>query len=421
MRRILTAIFLSLSLGALWGQGWDALYHKRLESSSAYLEAQLALKSAEVAYNQVAKPFVPTVSIATSSSAPLSLNSDGTVAGTLVPSIGLQNILGADISLRAPIRASNAGLVMGDPSITVSRSLFEEVAAERLEAEAALLSAKAALKAAEDGVRISLATEILNAMYYKSLLAANEEDLKVLQRVRDATVNSILQRELERRILGARKSVLVARNALALLDGDILAAAETLHSEVLTLQDAWFSALETKIPDSTARIRSLELSLEAAKRRKSLRFLPYLPNPGLSVTLTYDLTAGNLDWSLALSFSYAPIDNGKAALSVLKREQNPLILAMKIQEARDSLENGIARIKGLLETLELDRKLNDLDIEDAKEDALLLERLYNGGYATEEDLVIAKIDLSVQELEGRKIAFDILIQKLNLANYYDEE
>ncbi|TXT41994.1 MAG: hypothetical protein FD137_2390 [Spirochaetes bacterium] len=393
MRRILTAIFLSLSLGALWGQGWDALYHKRLESSSAYLEAQLALKSAEVAYNQVAKPFVPTVSIATSSSAPLSLNSDGTVAGTLVPSIGLQNILGADISLRAPIRASNAGLVMGDPSITVSRSLFEEVAAERLEAEAALLSAKAALKAAEDGVRISLATEILNAMYYKSLLAANEEDLKVLQRVRDAT----------------------------LLDGDILAAAETLHSEVLTLQDAWFSALETKIPDSTARIRSLELSLEAAKRRKSLRFLPYLPNPGLSVTLTYDLTAGNLDWSLALSFSYAPIDNGKAALSVLKREQNPLILAMKIQEARDSLENGIARIKGLLETLELDRKLNDLDIEDAKEDALLLERLYNGGYATEEDLVIAKIDLSVQELEGRKIAFDILIQKLNLANYYDEE
>ena len=71
--------------------------------------------------------------------------------------------------------------------------------------------------------------------------------------------------------------------------------------------------------------------------------------------------------------------------------------------------------------MELDRKLNDLDIEDAKEDALLLERLYNGGYATEEDLVIAKIDLSVQELEGRKIAFDILIQKLNLANYYDEE
>jgi hypothetical protein len=421
MRRILTAIFLSLALGTVWSQGWDALYLKRLEASSGYLEARLALKSAEVAYNQVAKPYVPTVSIATSSSAPLTLNSAGTVAGTLVPSIGVQNILGADLSLKAQIRVLSTGLSLGDPSITLSRSLFEEVAAERLEAEAALLSAKAALKTAEDGVRISLATEILNAVYYTSLLATNEENLKVLQRVRDATVNSILQRELERRILGARKSVLVARNALAVLDGDILPEAEALHREVLTLQEAWFSALETKNPDSTARIRSLELSLAAAEERKSLRFLPYLPNPGLSATLIYDRAAGNLDWSLALSFSDTPIDNGKAALSVLKREQNPLILAMKIREARDSLENGIARLKGLLETLDLDRKLNDLDIEDAKEDVLLLERLYNGGYATEEDLVIAKIDLSVQELEGRKNEFDILIQKLNLANYYDEE
>lgn len=421
MRRILTAILACLALGSAWGQGWEALYQKRLAASSAYLEAKLALKGAEVAYNQIAKPYVPTLSISTSSSAPLSLGSDGTVSGTIAPAIGFQNVLGADISLRNPFRVTASGLVAGDPSLTLSRSLFEETQAERLDAESSLLAAKAALKAAQDGVRISLATEILNAAYYSSLLSANQENLKVLQKVRDATVNSILQRELERRILGARKSVLSARNALASLDKEILAEAESLHREVLRLQEAWFSALASRPPESSAKIRSLELALAAAERRKKLSFLPYLPNPSLSATLSYDRDDGSLDWALAFSFAYAPLDNGKASLSVLRREQNPAILAMKVREARDSLVSGVARLQGLLETLELDRKLNDLDIEDAKEDVLLLERLYNGGYATEEDLVIARIDLSVQELEGRKIEFDTLIQKLNLANYYDEE
>jgi hypothetical protein len=74
-----------------------------------------------------------------------------------------------------------------------------------------------------------------------------------------------------------------------------------------------------------------------------------------------------------------------------------------------------------LAVLDLDGKLNDIDIADAQEDVRLLERLYNAGYATEEDYIIAKIDLSVEQLEGKKIEFDILIQKLNLANYYEGE
>lgn len=403
-------------------QTWDSLYASRLNASANYLEAVLALKTAEVGYNQYAKPYLPTVAIGTSVGSALSLSSGGLTSGTLVPSIALEHIFGADMILRTPIKVTSSGsLELGNPSLSISRNLFEETPAHRLDAEAALFSAKAALKSAEDSVRIGLATEILNAVYYRSLFTANQENLRVLEKVRDSTVNTALQRELERRVLGARKSVLVASNALANLDRAIIDSAQDLYQEVLRLQTTWTAAIDTQEPEDSFRIRSLERSLEAAEKRKAFAIFPYLPNPSLSSSLAYDLDKKQLDWGLSLSLAYTPLDKGMNSLAALKREEYPRIWAMKLSDAKKAREDGIRKIRGTLAVLDLDGKLNDIDIADAQEDVRLLERLYNAGYATEEDYIIAKIDLSVEQLEGKKIEFDILIQKLNLANYYEGE
>mgnify|MGYP000900423114 CR=1 FL=1 len=48
-----------------------------------------------------------------------------------------------------------------------------------------------------------------------------------------------------------------------------------------------------------------------------------------------------------------------------------------------------------------------------------MQALYEGGFTSEENLVIAQIDLSVERLEAEKIEYDILMQKLNLAKYFE--
>jgi hypothetical protein len=414
MRRWFLLGALSLLLcSTISSQGWDSLYASRLDASANYLEAVLALKTAQVGYDQHTKPLLPTIALTASANL---------TSGSFVPSLSFENVFGADIALKAPIQVlSPGGLTMGDPSLSISRNIFDETRADRLDAEAALLSAMAAVKSAQDSVRISLATEILNAMYYESLLSANRENLRVLEKVRDSTVNTSLQRELERRVLGAQKSVLVASNALENLDREIIDSAHDVYQEVLSLQTMWTAAIDSQKPGISLRIRSLEKSLEAAEKRKAFAILPYLPNPLLSTSLAYDISAQKLDFGLAISISYSALSKGRNSLAAYRREEYPRLWAMKASDAKKAREDGIRKIRGTLAILELDKRLNDLDISDAEEDVHLLERLYNAGYATEEDYVIARIDLSVELLEGRKIDFDILIQKLNLANYYEGE
>ena len=422
MRRLSLALVLVLITSALAAESWDTIYKARLDASAAYLEAKLALKSAEVAYNHYIKPYLPTLSLATTTGSAFSLGNGGFTAGILTPSLTLENLLGADLSLKTPLKASSSGGIgFGNPSLSLTRDLFTETGADRLDAEAAIIAAKAAIKKAEDTVRIALATDILNAMYYARLLEVNEKNLVVLERVRKATVDPSLIRELERRVLGARKSELVASNALAGLDEEIKNNAESLYEDVLRMQATWTASIKENEPKSSMSVRALELSLQAALKRKDFSILPYLPNPKLTASLSYDVDKQQVDWGLSLSLSYDAVDKGENALSVLKREENPQIFTLKLGDARKNLTDGIRKTRETLEILDLDRKLQELDVADAQDDVTLLERLYNGGYVSEEDLVITQIDLSVEQIEAQRIDHDILIQTLNLANYYDPE
>ena len=422
MRRLSLVFVLILVTVASWADSWDNIYAARLEASAAYLESKLALKTAELAFDRFMKPYLPTVTLATSAGTALSLGSDGFTAGILTPSLTFENILGADFSLKAPLKAaSSGGISLGNPSLSITRDLFTETGADRLDAEAAVMTARATIKKAKDSVRIDLATEILNAMYFKQLFEANKENLVVLERVKKATVDATLLRELERRVLGAQKSVLIASNALANLDESIKNSAEDLYKDVLSMQAAWTASIDENMPVSSLSLNALALSLEAAEKRKNFSILPYLPNPKLTTSLSYDMATKQLDWGLSISLSYDAIDKGENSLNALKREEFPKIIRLKLEDARKALGDGIRKTKDTLKILDLDKKLQELDVADAQDYVTLLERLFSGGYASEEDLVITQIDLSVEKLEAQKIAHDILIQTLNLANYYDSE
>ncbi|MCX7026048.1 MAG: TolC family protein [Spirochaetes bacterium] len=421
MRRF--CLVLALVLGA-WAcaaaEGWDDIYAARLNAQATWLEAKLALRTAEVAYDQYMKPYLPIVSIATSTSTALGIDGGGFTGGALIPSVTLANLFGADLSFKAPLTAvSTGGIDLGNPSLSLTRKLFVETEADRLDAEAGVLTARAAIRNSENAVRIALATDILNAMYYQRLLEANRGNLGAFEKMRKAAQDKTLLRALDRRLLEARKSMLIASNALADVDDDVKKNADSLYEDVLRLQTEWTNSVEAEAPTSSLTVHALELSLKAAERRAGFSILPYLPNPSLTASLAYDMDTNAIEWGLSFSIAFDAIDKGQHALSALKRREYPGIFRIKLKDAKSSLVDSIRKTNEKLASLELDRKIQELNIADAEDEMNIMEKLYSGGFTSEENLVITRIDLSIEKLLAQKIDYDILIQRLNLANYYN--
>ena len=420
MRRFYLILAFALAAGAgAAAEGWDDLYAARLNAQAAWLESKLALASAEVAYDQYIKPLLPTISVATTTSTALSIGGSGFDAGVLIPSITLENLFGADLSLKAPLKATSAGGIgLGDPSVSLTRQLFVETEADRLDAEAAVMMAREAIRNSENAVRIALATDILNAMYYKRLLAADKENLGVLEKMKKATIDINELRVLDRHILETQKSILLATASLADVDDGVKENANALYADLLRLQAGWIAVVGAKEPKSSMTIQALELSLKAAEKRGAFSILPYLPNPNLTASLSYDIDKSALAWGLSFTMSFNAIDKGQHALSVLKRRDYPQIYRIKLADARKSLVDNIRKTNDKLLSLELDKEIKKLDIADAEDIVRIFEELYKGRFTSEENLIIRQIDLSVQKLLAQKIEYDILIQNLNVAHYY---
>ena len=400
--------------------GWDELYASRLDASASYKEAVIDVKSTILSLEQYTKPYIPTISLSTSATSPIKIDSTGFTGGSLVSSLGFEQVLGTDIALNVPIKmASNGSLNLDDPNVSISRKLFTEGKADRLDAEAALLNAKALLKSVEDSVEITLANEILNEKYYNSLLEASRKNLEVLEKVKKATTDTTTLRELERRILEAQKSILTATKALEKIPAEVKENLGFLLTNLMSLQGEWVKGIESSVPETSLSIEALVLSLQAAEKRQAFGLLSYLPNPSITAEISYDTSARSLDWALSFSLSYDVADKGKRSLEALKRKEYPEIYRAKLAEAKKSLSEGVRTIQSSIESLELDLKIQRLDIEDAQDELTIMQALYEGGFTSEENLVIAQIDLSVERLEAEKIEYDILMQKLNLAKYFE--
>ena len=398
---------------------WQELYTRRLESSAAYREARLSLKSAQIALDQYAKPYLPLFSIASGTGGALSYTSNGFGGLGLSSTLGMENLLGGNLSLKTGFTLTPQGdFALSDPSLTYSRKLFTESAASRLDAEAAVLNARSSLRTIEINTVTSLAKEILDARYYSSLLENNTKNLQVLERVKTATVDPTSLRELERRILSARKSLIAANNALENIPAEVRDLVEPLYRDLMALQGEWLRGIDESQAVDSLSVIALERSLEAVEKRRNNALLPYLPNPGLSASISYDIDKKALGWGISLSLSYDVLNKGKSALEAEKRREYPAIYEIKLAEAQKSLSKGLKDIQVAISNLELDGQIQALDVEEARENAEKAQALYSGGFSSEENLVMARIDLSVEETAAEKIEYDVLSQKIGLIRYY---
>lgn len=429
MRRYLLIVgLIALFASPCFALTWEALYSSRLEDSSSYLEAKIDLKSAQADFDTYAKPFTPVISITTNSvsnssyNSGISFGSETSSGGTLIPTVTFEKALAdMDISLQAPITFSTSSAIgLGNPSISLSRSLFPETRASRLDAEASLISAQASIQKIKDDLTISLASDILDAVYYQRLLKTGQKNLAILKKVRESTVDTTKFNELDKSILNAQKSILVATNSLAKLKSDVKDNAETLYEELSRLRAEWLASARGAEPNTSKSIRAIELSLGAAELRGKSAIFAYLPNPSLSGSLYYDIDKKKAGWDLSIKLSYYAMNKGKNNLDAMKREEYPKIYKIKLQSAKDELRDTIQAIRDELEKLDLDQRIKTIEITDAMENASKLENLYKSGFASQEDFMTAQINVETLQLDSQKIDSDIFIQKLRLEKLYEE-
>jgi outer membrane protein TolC len=411
-----------------YAQTWDSVCTLRLNDSSSYLESKLNLKTAEIDYDQYVKPYIPSVSLTTYSNSStgyvsgINFGSDTSSGGTLIPTVTFEKIfVGSDLSFQAPVVfSSTSDVSLGNPSISLSRSLFPETEANRLDAEASLLSAQASIQKIQNDLRISLATDILSTIYYQKLLETSQKNLEVLKKVREATVDTTKFNELNKSVLKAQKAILEATDYLADIKDDVKNNAKALYEDFARLKDVWLASIKGGQPTTSKSIRSIELSLAAAEKREKLSIVSFLPNPTLTASVYYDVNKNKLGWGVGFKMSYTMLNKGQNSLNALKREEYPKIYKIKLEDAQKELNDNLRKISEELRSLELDKKIKSIEIADAQDKAVKQENLYKSGFVSKEDYMTAQIDLETLQLDSQKIDSDILIQRLKLARYYDE-
>ncbi|MCX7030325.1 MAG: TolC family protein [Spirochaetes bacterium] len=400
---------------------WDASYAARLEENLAYRQALTQLRQAELKAAQEERPYLPYLGVGTSGQFGVSILDGELQASVITTELRFENLLGADLTFAVPLSfggASPAGL--GNPSVTLSRRIFEETQSSLLKARAALIRARASMEKAASDVRLGLVTDILDAYRSVRVVESHRRNLAVLERLREVTRSETDARAVERRILQARRAILQADAALQAMDAEVRANVEALYPEAQERIRTWVRSMPPKgsPAPSSAELEAQRLELEAAERERALAFLPYVPNPTLSASLTYDPDERKLGWRFSVLFSTDVIDRGERATAAFLRREGPAIERMTLESAKKSLERSVASAWTALEVLDVDRQIQALDVEDVRETAKRWQALFSRGFVSEEDLAMVEIDLAVEELDAVEIEHEYVKQQLKLLRYY---
>lgn len=408
---------------------FDSLLAERLSESISYRQAALSLRQAELRVAQLDEFYVPYASIGVGQTGIVYLGGEdgGLQSFQIQPAVRFENVLGASISLGLPmtVRPSPVGdqdsFSVGDPTLTLSRRIFEETDASLLSARAALVRARDSERGAYADARVQLVSEVFEArMALQTLVDTRTrlEDAKTLLSVsRDETA----ERNLTRQILQAERAVVQAERSLRSIDSRVVSNADVLHADVIARFDDWTRRLptaETK-PDSSATIDAQRLALAAAEARGALSFLPYVPNPTLTANLSYDREENRFDWRLGLQFSVTVFDRGERAVLSLERRENATIERLRLDAAFESFDRSVRTAWEDLTMLELDRQIHRIDLEAQRETTETTRELYGHGFVTNEALTASELALSAARLQLERTENNYRVQQLRVLRFFE--
>lgn len=338
---------------------------------------------------------------------------------------GFENVFGTDITISAPFSWEiEDGFTPDLPTLTVSRQLFDESGVDLLKARANYAKSRRQVLDIKSELLIGLVKDIFDYHYYLQAEAIQREYERNYERMVNFVHEEESMRSLRKQWYSVRKGLLETEkemlgfkvNASELKENNIT----RLYDELVRSANNWEQALpvpDTPLPPRED-VEAFRLSLQAAEREEALWFLPYLPNPTVSAGISYDLNEQAVDWSIGITFTVEIIDRGERASASLARKRGAALARLELEEALRTRMHGAETLWKDKEILKLTHSIAELTTEEKEAAFLDAEQLFEGGFISEEELRISKLDYRNALLAEERAYCSYLVHLLRLFHAY---
>ena len=450
-------------------------YEKRLEESSAYQNLELQFLSVQQKANAYSDIFDPYLSL---NLQPSGLTYEKTVTDEgntqsnqtnmmLSADLQLLHVFGTNIGLSLPVQYTSTSdgdsdLIMNSLGLNISRKLFSEEKAEKLEIKAQYLKTINSLEQQEWALFFNLVTDLFNQKYYEGLEAVNRKRMEIFATQYENATDEDVKDSYKQQNLLAQKSLLNTEKMIEQISLFSPKEFNQLYDQIKALiQKMYADYLEHPFNQHFKQIQILELEAEKALTEKKRWFMPYIFNPTLSFTLEYyfddtesigfetddfdwsDLEflpddfnwpnlgfqAGDFKWSIGVSGSLDIFDRGERETAALKRRNTYDIKLLELQEEKERIEKELRKIALDIDISKVDLELKELDYENEMQNAEKSLELYKEGFITLEEKQLTLLEMEQSRLDYIQALHQLYLHQLtlmqesgtSLGGYLDEE
>ncbi len=234
---IVLVITLLVGILSIFGMTFEELYHQNLEKSSAYTQAELNLRSAQLEMNKIDNFFVPYLGISVdtmktgiSPVGPTTLSGlvfggEGKLEGYVISlDVNFLEVWGAKVGVSFPFTLNTYDEWTIDTpqateiAISLSRDLTIIDRAERLKTESSYYDALSKYYFAQTNELITTIEDIFTRHYNEEMIQTYQDEIEVLNQQYNLSTDEDEKEGLEKQILTAQKNLETLRASNAPLE-----------------------------------------------------------------------------------------------------------------------------------------------------------------------------------------------------------
>lgn len=436
-RFIVLVITLLVGILSIFGMTFEELYQQNLEESSAYTQAELNLRSAQLEMNRIDNFFVPYlgISVDTMKTGIDPFGKETTVGGLVFGgegelegynislNVNFLEVWGAQVGVSFPFTLNIDEWTVETPeasniSISLSRDLTIIDRAERLKTESSYYDALSKYYMTQTNELITTIEDIFTRYYNEEMIQTYEDEIEILNQQYNLSTDEDEKENLEKQILTAQKNLETLRASNAPLEyfeytDELYNQTKEMVERIINENQNYPTNIEERLD-----LKSLQLQEEASEIESNFWFIPYIPFNTISVSMNpFKETEDWIDKiSISVGFELAILDKGERKLASDTMKTN--VAALTYDESMLEVENAIRNLESTRRTLNYDVKIKQIDLENAMEDYNRNKELNSQGYITNEELKLSEISLRRAQLASEKTENDILTNELRIMQQY---
>jgi hypothetical protein len=435
---IVLVITLLVGILSIFGMTFEELYHQNLEKSSAYTQAELNLRSAQLEMNKIDNFFVPYLGISVDTMktgispvgpttvSGLVFGGEGTLEGYRISlDVNFLEVLGAQVGVSFPFTLNTTDEWKIDTpkaseiAISLSRDLTIIDRAERLKTESSYYDSLSKYYMVQTNELITTIEDVFTRHYNEEMIQTYQDEIEILNQQYNLSTDEDEKESLEKQILTAQKNLETVRANNAPLEyfeytDELYNQTKNTVERIINDNQKYPTNIEERLD-----LKALQLQKEATEIESNFWFIPYLPFNTVSVSMNPFFEEGenlNNNLSISVGFQLAILDKGERKLASDTMKTN--VAALTYDESMLEVENAIRNLETTRKTLNYDVKIKQIDLENTMEDYNKNKELNDQGYITKEKLKLSEISLRRAQLASEKVETDILTNELRMMQQY---